>query len=165
MFRTFRPRGCVYFSALGKPGRKMKASRRRRIRSRREEDCPSPLDQVWLDASEVGLRFAGKDTRQYPGPHKRKSSFRSKGESRCRTALSKHDRRFTLLALSQGKTHLKLSRVIRESKGNYEQMRIGIGSFRNDFEIILISLYPSGIRLMDISFRNQSFPTLPLGSS
>ena len=82
----------------------MKASRRRRIRScQKRKIVRLPCPKVWLDASEVGLRFAGKDTRQYPGPHKRKSRFRSKEETRCRTALSKLDKRFTLLALSEWK--------------------------------------------------------------
>ena len=42
----------------------------------------SPESRSGLTHRRYGLRFAGKDTRQYPGPHERKSRFRSKEESR-----------------------------------------------------------------------------------
>ena len=59
----------------------MKASRRRRIRSRPGGRLSvSPAQQVWLDASLGELRFAGKDIRQSPGPHERRIRFRSKEE-------------------------------------------------------------------------------------
>lgn len=46
----------------------MKASRRRRIRSRiRRKIVRLPCPQVWLDASMGEFRFAGKDIRQSPG--------------------------------------------------------------------------------------------------
>ena len=99
-FRAFRPRGCVYFSAFGKRARKDEG------KPETENTLPqggrlsvSPESRPGLTHRRYGLRFAGKDTRQYPRPHYRKSRFRSKEESRCRTALSKQDRRFTLLAI------------------------------------------------------------------
>ena len=77
--RAFRPRGCVYFSASGKRAHIDEG------KPETENTLPSgrkivrlPCPQVWLDASVGELRFAGKDIRQSPGPHKRKNPFRVK---------------------------------------------------------------------------------------
>ena len=84
-FRAFRPRGCVYFSAFGKRARKDEG------KPETENTLPSgrkivrlPCPQLWLDASMGELRFAGKDIRQYPGPHERLYRFWSKKERRSR---------------------------------------------------------------------------------
>ena len=84
-FQAFRPRGCVYFSAFGKRARIDEG------KPEAENTLPSgrkivrlPCPQVWLDASEGEPRFAGKDIRQYPGPHERLDRFLSKEERRCK---------------------------------------------------------------------------------
>ena len=78
----FRPSGpgdaYIFLLSESEPV-KMEARRRRRIRSRpggRLSASPEPL--VRLDVSYSELRFAGKDIRQSPGPHKRKNPFRVK---------------------------------------------------------------------------------------
>lgn len=136
----------------------------RRILFFQEEDCPHPRFRPRTCRLGSRTHLCRKGYGQSPA--------RSKdGSSGLKEENGAEVQRFQTLIVvlrfslsPKGKTPLKLSGVIRESKSNYEQMRIGIGSFRNDFEIILISPYPSGIQLMDISFRKQSFPTLPLGS-
>ena len=59
LFQTFRPRDAYIFLHPESESRKMKASRRRRIRScqKRKIVC-LPCPQVWLDASMGELRFA-----------------------------------------------------------------------------------------------------------